>query len=73
MAPSGGITATLDDRQGLHVIHGTAPPSAPTADTLEFLLEILVDLPHCLIGRAVLLDVLHLLESRLPMTYRGLQ
>jgi hypothetical protein len=73
MAPSRGITATLDDRQGLHVIHGTAPLSASTADTLELLLKILVDLPHCLIGRAVLPDVLGVLHRWLPMTYRGPQ
>jgi hypothetical protein len=47
--------------------------SAPTADALEFFLEILVDLLHCLIGRAALLDILRILNSWLPMTYRGLQ
>ena len=64
-------TATLRDHQGPHVTW--VGGSAPTADALEFLLEILVDLLHCLIGRAVFLDILHVLDSRLPMTRWGLQ
>jgi hypothetical protein len=43
------------------------------ADALEFLLEIIVGLFHRLIGRAPFLNALHILASRLPMTYRGLR
>ena len=67
------MTATVRNRPGLHVTQVRAPPSAPTADTLEFLLKILIDLLYCLISRAVLLGVLHALGSRFSMTCRGLQ
>jgi hypothetical protein len=48
------------------------PRSAPAADALEFLLEIIVGLFHRLIGRAPFLNTLHTLSGRLPMTYRAL-
>jgi hypothetical protein len=56
-------------------IYGSWRPnrSAPAADALEFLLEILVGVFHRLIGRAPSLNTLHIPDSRLPMTYRGLR